>query len=316
MTLNKKQLNKKQLFEEVKKKIPSSKHIKIPRDIDFNLNDDELELFLNETAVVQNMQNNASAFESWAICLRAMFPGIKTVLIDWTIPKSFADIKEKQHFHRLKLRAAFFKNSYPWVKIGDRTLDMLGKENWLFFRSQPVINYPQSKSKQPKKSNSEADIETRLVDKWEKEVPITDHQLPVGLFRQEVKEENAYTPAGPSGVDIWQLEDDVLRIFELKKPGAKVIGIISELMYYANVMHELLAGKIKYPEDIHDLDANYRHIKELVDAIESKKISKIEAVMAAPNLHPLIGCDLERVLAILNENANKIAYSHRNYLPL
>jgi hypothetical protein len=50
-------------------------------------------------------------------------------------------------------------------------------------------------------------------------------------------------------IDIWAIDGDMLKIFELKRPKNNPLGIISELMFYTNVVNDLLSHNILISEE-------------------------------------------------------------------
>ena len=179
-----------------------------------------------------------------------------------------------------------------------------------------LINYPKSSSKEKvaesdKVNKGEAKLERQLVEIMSKTIAITDHQLPVGLFVNVVKTDNTFTPRGASQIDIWQLDNDSLRIFELKDDGNDKVGIISELMFYANTMRLLVEGVIKYPESLNNEKKYYRHIEELHEGIKNKKVKQIEAVFLNFTFHPLINDRLDDILAIINSGMENVNVSFK-----
>lgn len=60
------------------------RNIQLPKDIDFSINNRMLILKLSEKGILSNMQEDKSAFEGWAICLRYWLKDyIDHVFIDW-----------------------------------------------------------------------------------------------------------------------------------------------------------------------------------------------------------------------------------------
>jgi hypothetical protein len=173
------------------------------------------------------------------------------------------------------------------------------------------MNYPKSDSKEKVEESDivnkgEAKLERQIVNALRRDIELSDHQLPVGLFKNDVKSINNYTPRGASQIDIWQLENDVMRIFELKDETNNKIGIISELLFYANTISLLVNGKIRFPDSLKLEKKNYRHIQELSSAIEHHEINYVEAVFLNYSFHPLIGGRIDRVLSILNSGVRNV----------
>ena len=159
----------------------------------------------------------------------------------------------------------------------------------------------------------EAVLERKLVELWEKTCPVTDEQLPVGLFRNgKVSKENTLTPRGASQIDLWQLDNDTMRIYELKVKGNEAIGIISELMFYVCTIKNIVDGLIKYP-DVSNVKS-YRHFKDFVNAVTNKDIKSVIGYFTAPRLHPLLESPMlnDTILEILNANSFDIRFEIYN----
>lgn len=274
--------------------------VSLPNGIDFNLDGGVLRLKVSGKGVVANMQTDSSAFEGWAVCIKSWMKEVENVVIGWERPVYSIDPKEKnrqeKHYYRFLLRAAFFDENYPWVSIEGKNKseidEVKGKIPLL------VVNYPKTKSKQTAK-NGEAKLERKLVERFSN----LRHQLPVGLFiNGDISVANTFTPRGASQIDIWELDNGNLKIYELKDRGNKHVGIISELMYYANVMRLLVEGKINYPEEFKNEKRDYRGEKVLYKAVVEKEIKKVKAQFWTFGFHPLINGCLADVLKIMNQS--------------
>ena len=303
-------MNKKLILNKIIKKA-DNKNIRFPSQMDFRIEGNRLMVCINAKGVTANMQTDGSAFEGWIICIMAWLSDeVKEVILAWDVPSFGEDDKnQKLHYNRFIFRAMMFEDVFSWVTIAPTNRDEIHKiSEMLPFL---VVNYPKSKSKE-KVSDSkemhkgEAILERQLVDTMKEMVPITDHQLPVGLFKQIVKSEHTVTPRGASQIDIWQLDHGIIRIFELKDEDNNSVGIISELMFYVYVMYLLVKGTIKYPDSLANVKNNYRHINDLYLAIASGEVKSIEAVFLNFRFHPLIEIKKGDVIRIINDEMKKI----------
>ncbi len=304
-------MNDKQIIEYLRKILPSAK---LPTRILFETADDCLYIKLSGRGVVANMQTDESAFEGWAIMLKSALPNIQKVILDWENPIFNAEKKTAQqaHYNRFIMRVSNFKQAYSWFYIAkERTLEV-NKMLDLLESNTIVVNFPQ-RNCNPVTEKPEAVLERKLVELWEKDCPITDEQLPVGLFRNgKVAKENTLTPRGASQIDLWQLDNDTMRIYELKVKGNEAIGIISELMFYVCTIKNIVDGLIKYP-DVSNVKS-YRHFKDFVNAVTNKDIKSIIGYFAAPRLHPLLESPMlkDTILEILNANSFDIRFEIYN----
>ena len=159
-----------------------------------------------------------------------------------------------------------------------------------------VINVPKSEASESA-FHCEAQLERAFCQENKFNYETIDHQLPVRLFNGEIQEANAITPKGY--LDIWSIKEDLLRIFELKLPTNTEIGIISELMFYVNVMTDVINGEIKIP--FSSEDKSYRSFERLFNFQKNKEGKKIEGVFLADNFHPMIEEKKEEIKRILDD---------------
>ena len=253
--------------------------------------------------MVANMQEDKSAFEGWSILLKSAMPKINNVILDWENPLFSANKTKQAHYNRFLIRVANFKQAYSWFDISKERFSEVEEMQTLLESDTIVVNSPQrpcgSVTNEDKKP--EAALERELVELWRKDNPITDEQLPVGLFRNGiVSEENALTPGHASQIDLWQLDNDTMRVCELKAKGNEPIGIISELFYYVCIVKNIASGHIKCPDASKAI--SYRHFKDFAEAVANGKIHKIIGYFIAPRLHPLLEKLKDKVLEILNGN--------------
>lgn len=305
--LNNIPMDKKDILNKIQK-VTGYDGIKFPAQISFSISCKTLVIHISGTGVRDNMQTDGSAFEGWAISLLAWLPeDISQVILNWDDPEYSKDEKmrnkQEKHYNRFVMRAMFFEENFEWAFIDEsrrKEIDEVKRVIPLL-----VINYPKSDSKEEiaeneKVNKGEAKLERQIVNALRGDIELSDHQLPVGLFRKEVNSKNNFTPRGASQIDIWQLENDVMRIFELKDETNNKIGIISELLFYANTISLLVKGKIRFPDSLKLEKNNYRHIQELSSAIEHHEINYVEAVFLNYSFHPLIEGRMDMVLSILN----------------
>lgn len=307
-------MNDKQIKEHLKKILPSAK---LPTRILFETADDFLYLKLGGRGVVANMQTDESAFEGWAIMLKSALPNIQKVVLDWENPVFNADKKTAQqaHYNRFIMRVSNFKQAYSWFNIAKERIPEVDEMQKLLESKTIVVNFPQRDCNPVTDPNKkpEAVLERKLVELWEKTCTVTDEQLPVGLFRNgKVSKENTLTPRGASQIDLWQLDNDTMRIYELKVKGNEAIGIISELMFYVCTIKNIVDGLIKYP-DVSNVKS-HRHFKNFVNAVTNKDIKSVIGYFTAPRLHPLLESPKlkDTILEILNANSFDIRFEIYN----
>ena len=282
-----------------------------------SLNDSILYVSMTKTGVRKNMLDNSSAFEGWIICQKAKNKQIKSVELSWEEPTYTKEKNtEEKHYNRFLLRVYWFQKYFSWFSVSEKNKSELGN---VFKNGDIVLNYPKSKEKEDASNKeSEAQLERDLCKIIRESNESANHQLPVALFKnKEVNNANAFTPSGASQIDLWQIKDSTLYIYELKKKDNNPIGIISELMYYANVMNQLRIKEFNYPDDIKRAK-DYRNIRMFSEKIND--ITRIEAVFLTNTLHSFFSDNKDKVLEILNEAMNPygVNFSHEpisKYLP-
>ena len=283
-------MNKQEILNLLRSKI---KRVNFPKDIDFNINPErkELVITMTENGICSNMQTDSSAFEGWAICLKTWLPEfVNDVVINGKIPKN----KNNLHYNRFLYRLKKFINTYSWAKTNDYKNELelsdVTKDDVTLF-----INVPKQDASKGA-THCEAQLERAYCNKNKSYYTALDHQLPVRIFKnKEIKEKYALTPGG--FIDIWGINNNILRIFELKLPTNTQIGIISELMFYVNIMTDVIQHNINIPQK-----NNHRSFDELYKLYENPNICKqIDGVFLADKFHTLIQEKQEEVLQTINK---------------
>ena len=124
-----------------------------------------------------------------------------------------------------------------------------------------------------------------------------NQQLPVGIFKGNIGKNNCVMPRGKSQIDIWDVQENTLFVFELKKKRNIMVGIISELMFYVNIMNEIKYDRIKYPNEASK--STYRDFDKLYNAFHNRAIKRIEGIFLTDQLHPLLS---ENVINLMNDS--------------
>lgn len=299
-------MNKTEIFDKLRL---LHKSLREPGNIDFASKDGILTITMTEKGLIANMQNNESAFEGWAIAIKSLLPEMaKKVIISWeanTISES------NTHYTRFLYRVAKFIDSYNWAvtEFNDeraaKDYNRLNREleKW-------VTNFP-SKAAEENAVHEEARLERQL----NQILPgYHDHQLPVGLFFDEVssKPENERTPRNGSQIDLWSIEDDTFTVYELKKEDNRKVGIVSELMFYVNVIKDLIEGKISFGKGAEFVtERNYHKVFE---NIHENRIKNVIGVFLTNDLHPILNLKKKNLFEILNNNSRGIVYKQLGFV--
>lgn len=263
----------------------------LPSGYDYTISGKTLTLKLSEKGIHDNMQDNSAAFESWAMVLKYYCSAfINDVVIDWDYPE-----KESENFNRFIYRLTRFVQSYDWVTSGKHIPAMPS----IICSSAPTNN---TVTKEECSFGKEDWYECDFVERNTANYDIIDHQLPVGLFDGKASDYSPFTPAGNSQIDIWALKGDEFSVFELKRPDNKKIGIISELMFYTNVICDLIHHSILIDENKAKvaIDNKFRGFDKFYEIYNgTRNVSKIRAVFLAEKFHALFN---EEILKLINDS--------------
>lgn len=279
----------KELIEElIKKVMPNAK---LPSSYGYTYKKDEKKLILlvKNKGLTANMQDNEAAFESWAIALKYYLKEyIETITIDWE--RDFSNGEDGfLHYNRFVYRLAKFVQTYSWARSA-KTIPAI--PTMLCCN----VGTEEAASADKHSLGDEGWLECKYVEEHSMDYDVINHQFPVGIFHEKVSETTHYTTGGKSAIDIWAIKDDCLSIFELKKPENKLLGIISELMFYTNIVDDILSHRIMYEEESENVklavEGDIRGFKKFYEAYEKGTINKIESIFLADNRHSLLSDEL------------------------
>ena len=267
--------------------------------IDFELDTANkiLVMRITKRGMESNMQTDEGAFESWAIVLKYYLSDIiSTVTICWEAQ----EIDERHpHITQFYYRLNKFRETYPWIRI-TQSIPEIPKVL--------LCNCPTKEcaSKDHYHEGSEGELECDYVAENRSKYDCIDRQLPMGLFRDVISQETHFSPGNKSAIDIWAIKGNDFYLFELKKQKNKPLGILSEIMYYTNVINDLLSHRINYerPEDSIKVKAalnnDYRSFCEFYNnAYLKESTRKLNAVLLSDEIHPLI---TDGLLDFVNES--------------
>jgi len=229
------------------------RNIKLPKPdrnaIDVSGSRESLTLTLGAKALGGNMQDDGSAFEAWALAFH-FWCGVERIEFAWDIPEPAPKHTHgNPHYNRFLYRVDRFCEMFPGVVcVGEANRAALAQSHTRT-ASRLELNSPSMRREKAKSSSCESLLEKLLADGG---IPLPptipqlklDRQLPVGLFLGEVAGKNAVFTAKASAIDLWGVDGDTAWIFELKAAGNCKVGIVSELLFYANLIRDMLSPEM------------------------------------------------------------------------
>jgi len=308
-----------ELKEALKKKGVHNKGIRLTDAIVFTKTSDAktVEMELSAAAIglaanAKNMQENGAAFEAWALILHVHL-GYNIVLKASGFPDKRGSIG---HYRRFLYRVLKFSEQFDWfdcdVMLNSRVRDY---EKYLYDSGNTFTNnLPNGEAKNETTDDKVVCSENRVEQEMANQgaylakktnLSITDgrvyRQLPVGLFKDTVKESNNEFTGGKSAIDLWCTTDESIVLFELKTQN-QMVGIITELMFYSNYMLDMFVDKRFSPNNAVE---NYRGYDRLL-----KDFKDVKAYFLTDKLHPLI---TNEIIGEMNKNSHGITYGNLDY---
>ncbi|NLW16153.1 MAG: hypothetical protein GX033_00565 [Firmicutes bacterium] len=303
---------------------PIYKGVRIPSGADFFVNSDESRMKLYIPKPDQDLQANAAAFEGWALIFHARLTVEVIVsftpIDDW----SFAPGHGHYHYARFLYRLWKFEEQMPWFHVD---VDCQGivdkfKADLLQLKASGMVlnNLPGGNSQETARKSRERQIEKAFVYSDDAQASLQrtvleedgvtlmriHDQLPIGLFRDSISEENRLFMTG--FIDLWAVgQQNELCIFELKIPSNRRVGIIPELFFYANYCRDFVTDGC-----LNELGAGHRGYHELLTAVR-EGVPRIKAYFLAPKYHSRIEGHMTEIESCLNMNSPAIDYRFLRY---
>lgn len=287
--------------EKIKKEFLLSKekrNIRVPRGINFCIEDGTVKMKMSSRAVTSNMQKDGCAFEGWALILKR-WGNYQNIVISWDKPELIAN----GHYQRFLFRLKHFSQDFnSWISI-DKDCQKLLDDLKIKQTGNYLLNLP-SKRGDKVSPKLEAELEDRFVNKELRETLLSIsnavsifRQLPVGVFEKVVSKSSSIFTGGKSAIDIWGFsKSHELLVFELKAKDNEKVGIISELYFYVCFLQMVRKQILKHENCLNK------------DVSKIPATKKIRAYFLSPSLHPLID---KKVLGLLNTgNPDEISYQY------
>ena len=290
--------------------------VELPSEVDCVLENNDCIIRLNPQKVqVKNMQEDANAFEAWAVALYIALGKSGKITLD--VNGSFKQMGYEQtggHWSRFLYRALRFSEQYKWFKLGGEVETEVKKFKEYLENNSFTNNLPEGEAGIKGAHNDENVVEATFAEYTEFREKIggnpVSRQLPVGLFRitdesekgklyKYTKDKKVFT-GGKSAIDLWSWREDEFEVIELKTKNI-MAGIITEIFFYTNYMYDFLVGNPetfrlnRYNNESKNDCRGYKNIS-------GNEFRKVRGIMLADKYHPILNSD--EVLKVLNKNGD------------
>jgi len=242
------------------KKYSNNPRVGLPGDIDFNIENGVLKVFVKKTKM--NMQTDSAAFEAWILVLKAWLSNeIEHVQLDFTVPDDLTAPYGNSiagHYNRFLYRLHNMLLLFPdWFSLHESKTKIVSDfMRWLQSGTCLLNHSLQERESVINTDKMERQIESwfafhkgkeLLCNYWGIDKEKLFNQLPIGLFYNEISSRNAIFTRGTSAVDLWGIGNDgeTLHLIELKCGNNLGIGVIGELLFYTAVLYDTCLAKEK-----------------------------------------------------------------------
>lgn len=255
----------------------------------------------------KNMQVDDNAFEGWAVCAYIALKDKMNIKIILGVNEKFEyeQYEKNGHLCRFLYRAMRFSEQYEWLELSKYLQDQI--EAFAKYISNGIFknNLANGDAGTKVDHNKENVVESMLAEsgvlkevvgnKFDIGNNAVYRQLPVGLFKDEVSKATMVFTGGKSAIDLWTWNLDEFCLVELKTLNP-MVGIVSEIFFYANYMRDLLCNDGLFP-----LNTGKRKNNRGYSNILDNKFKKINGIILADQYHPMVTDETIDVL-----NAGKI----------
>ena len=274
------------------------------------------------------MQTDSSSFEGWAVVVVAWLNEGNDIQVEmsWDDPEDFdlsckSQRNQYRHYQRFLYRVIRFREMFEWFAVAPQSEKLLSesqvlfadgshKDGCFFLNSgrQEVRASTKPACDRAFKELSEDCIERLFLNDpgslmecaYGHRNQTLRRQFPVGVFKGAVKNSWAKSDqgmgiftGGKSAIDLWAMGNGRAAIFELKRPsGNKKVGIVSELIFYANIVRDAQSGLLK-----HESPDTFEKQLQNTQGVDSYFL------LGEENIHPLLNS--KKVIDCLNESASK-----------
>ena len=308
------QLDRNDILSMMRKQF-KSKFIRLPEEVIIEITDEGDCLIVLQVSNISNrgIRENGNAFEVWALAIYLSLGKRFRIVLDTDeqFELKEAEYKCSQHFCKFLYRTMKFSEKYNWFSLSDnlqretdKFKDYLSKG--IFTNSVPVGDARKESSKECS-AEAKLVIAGELANKLKGQFDVGNgpvyRQFPIGLYEKNVSEENKVFAEQKSAVNLWNINGEEFRIYELAD-WEKSIGIVTEIFFFSNFIRDLLldGGLFTLNSDMNG-DRGYRDIL-------SMKIKKVKAILLSDRYHPVVS---EEFVELMNRNSADIEYVRAVY---
>lgn len=314
------------ILNELKKQCPGNR-IVLPRDIDLEFDQNTLIMYLKKTAIKSNMQDDATAFEGWAVVIKSFWKSdcdynIKIDISDNEmvelpnprevfVEKKYLEKKESGHYGRFLYRANKFSEEFEWVCLSEKIQKCVDIYEKLLEENKCTNHLPDKDAGENPRPEIQA--EASFHENPAEIEKLTKNQVMGNVYRQlgtwlESEDGNIqFLTAGRSAIDLWNITNDTLNIFELKAVTGSnhnyKVGIITELFMYMEYCRDMFLKDSRFTPRYMDAESTVgRGYGKLVN----QDIESIRGYFLSNKYHPLLS---KKVVDLLNTNKSGMEYN-------
>jgi len=255
--------------------------VRLPSDIKFSEYGETAFMEMSAAGATANMQEDRAAFEAWALCLNAHgYEKVELSLIG-TVET------DNLHYQRFLYRALRFTQGFNWFHLSDTLKSETERFEKEKLSGKLLINIPVQEA-DSKAYNRESQAERWLVghpnylnEQLGTKIERFFHQLPVGLFQDQISSNTRVFPGAAAAIDIWGLDGNTFHVVELKVGGNKSLGVLSELFFYGCFMRDVLCRWNLYTKAANKLNT-FRGF----DRLQKANVNRVVAHILTESLHP------------------------------
>lgn len=233
------------------------------------------------------------------------------------------------HYNRFLYRALRFSQQYKWFSLSNRLAELVQSfDNYLSEKKEFTNNVPNKEKDSkpfPKDTNKirEENVEDVFADPNRQNIKgetffnkygnVLYRQLPVCLFEgnRAIADKAVFT-GKKSAIDLWSCDKTELNMFELKYDN-KMIGIITEVFFYANYLRDMFSEAKKTNFNCQKLsESKKRHSYRGYEHLEETAFTKINGFMLydEDNLHQAITDDVIKTMNSADFDNNKCTITY------